>query len=139
MSVWNEWRKYLTFARRHLLTTFILISASCAYADSAFDGKWTAEVIRPAPAPKQNLTITINTDKGKVSGTIAIQGGGESAIDWGIVKGDLITFRVKLPFNNAPTTFVHLGRVEGDKLMLGRRPEDLSQGQLVEFTAQRDK
>jgi hypothetical protein len=115
------------------------LSATCAFADSAFDGKWTAEVIRPAPAPKQNLSIVLSTDKGKVSGSVMIQGGGDSAIEWGIVKGDLITFRVKLPFNNAMTTFVHLGRIEGDKIMLGRRPEELTQGQLVEFTAVRDK
>jgi hypothetical protein len=119
------------------LTALLLASASGVLADSVFDGKWTAEVIRPAPLPKQNLTITLNTDKGKVTGSIQIQGGDESTIDWGISKGDLITFRVKLPFNGAMATFVHLGRIEGDKLSLGRRPEDLTQGVLVEFTAQR--
>lgn len=125
--------------KQTLLAVVILTAATCAFGDSAFDGKWTAEVIRPSPAPKQTLSITLNTEKGKVSGTIAIQGGAESPIEWGIVKGDLITFRVKLPFNNAMVPFVHLGRIEGDRLMLGRRPEDLTQGQLVEFTAQRDK
>jgi hypothetical protein len=128
----------MTFGKCMFLATLLLASASGALADSVFDGMWTAEVTRPAPLPKQNLTITLNTDKGKVTGTIQIQGGGESTIDWGITKGDLITFKVKLPFNNVMTTFVHLGRIEGDKLLLGRRPEDLTQGVLVEFTAQRE-
>jgi hypothetical protein len=122
-----------------LLMTMLSCTASVALADSNFDGTWTAEVVRPAPAPAQNLTITLATEKGKVSGKIAIQGGPESQIEWGILKGDLITFKVKLPFGNASTTFVHLGRLDGDKLTLGRRPEDLTQGVLVEFTAQRAK
>src|ERR1700729_2220452 len=104
-----------------LLTLGFVGFGSCAMADSAFDGKWTAEVVR-TPAPKQTLTITIATTSGKVSGTVAIKGGGETPIEWGITKGDLITFRVKLPFNNTMVNFVHLGRLEGDKLLLGRRP-----------------
>jgi hypothetical protein len=117
----------------------LIFAASAAFAQSPFDGTWTADVVRPAPAPAQHLTITLSTDKGKVTGKMAIQGASESEIEWGIIKGDLITFKVKLPFGNATTTFVHLGRLDGDKLMLGRRPEDLSQGVLVEYTAQRVK
>jgi len=117
----------------------LLGAASVAFGQSSFDGTWTADVVRPAPAPPQHLTITLTTDKGKVGGTMAIQGGSESPIEWGIIKGDLITFKVKLPFGNTTTTFVHIGRVDGDKLMLGRRPEDLAQGVLVEYTAQRNK
>jgi hypothetical protein len=129
----------MKIAKHALCAALLLTFASSALADSAFDGTWKAEVIRPAPAPKQNLTITLNTNMGKVTGTIAIEGGGSSTIDWGIVKGDLITFRVMLPFNNAMAEFVHVGRLEGDRLSLGRRPVDLSQGVLVEFVAQRSK
>jgi hypothetical protein len=111
--------------------------ASFAMADSTFDGKWTAEVIRPAPAAKQNLTITLNTKEGKVTGSMLIQGGGESPIEWGIIKGDLITFKVKMPFNDTTAIFVYLGRLDGDQIVFGRRPEDLTLGRLVEFTAQR--
>jgi hypothetical protein len=111
--------------------------ASFAMADSTFDGKWTAEVIRPAPAAKQNLTITLNTKEGKVTGSMLIKGGGESPIEWGIIKGDLITFKVKMPFNDTTAIFVYLGRLDGDQIVFGRRPEDLTLGRLVEFTAQR--
>src|SRR5580704_8759899 len=89
-----------------------LLGAVCSAA-GPFDGKWTAHVMRPAPAGPQDLTITLNTSEGKVTGSIAIQGGGQSPIDWGMVKGDRIAF--------------------------GRRPEDLTIGQLVEFTGIRGK
>ncbi|HVZ18484.1 MAG TPA: hypothetical protein VG897_15295 [Terriglobales bacterium] len=129
----------MTLLKSAFFLALVTCAASSAFAQSGFDGTWTADVVRPAPAPPQHLTITLATDKGKVSGTMAIQGGPESPIEWGIVKGDLITFKVKLPFGNATATFVHLGRLDGDKLMLGRRPEDLTQGVLVEYTAQKAK
>jgi hypothetical protein len=113
--------------------------ASLAMADSTFDGKWTAEVVRPAPAGNQTLGITLNTKEGKVTGSMLIQGAGESPIEWGIVKGDLITFKVKMPFNDTTAIFVYIGKVEGDQIVFGRRPEDLTLGRLVEFTAKKAK
>ena len=124
---------------RGVLIVSMLWSAGVALAESTFDGKWTAEVVRPAPAGVQNLAITLNTKEGKVTGSILIQGGGESPIDWGIIKGDLITFKLKMPFNDTTTTFVYLGKLDGDQIAFGRRPEDLALGRLVEFTAKRSK
>jgi len=95
--------------------------------------------MRPAPAGPQDLTITLNTDEGKVSGSIAIQGGGQSPIEWGIVKGDLIVFKLKMPFQDKTETFVYLGRLEGNQIAFGRRPENLALGRLVEFTGMRSK
>jgi hypothetical protein len=77
--------------KRLLLTIAVLGFSSCVLADSAFDGKWTAEVVRPAPAGNQTLAITFNTSEGKVTGSMVIQGAGEVPIDWGMVKGDLNT------------------------------------------------
>ena len=115
-----------------------LVVAVCAAA-GPFDGTWSAHVMRPAPAGPQDLTITLSTNEGKVTGSIAIQGGGQSPIDWGIVKGDLIVFKLKMPFQDRTETFVYLGRLEGNQIAFGRRPEDLSLGRLVEFTATRGK
>ena len=42
-----------------------LCAAVCSAA-GPFDGKWTAHVVRPAPAGPQDLTITLNTNEGKV-------------------------------------------------------------------------
>jgi hypothetical protein len=124
---------------RGLLIVSILGFASLAMADSNFDGKWTAEVVRPAPAGNQTLAISLNTKEGKVTGSMLIQGTGESPIEWGIIKGDLVTFKVKMPFNDTTNTFVYLGRLDGDQISFGRRPEDLTLGRLVEFTARRAK
>ena len=115
-----------------------LFAAVCSAA-GPFDGKWNAHVMRPAPAGPQDLTITLNTSEGKVTGSIAIQGGGQSSIEWGMVKGDLIVFKLKMPFQDRTESFVYLGRLEGDRIAFGRRPEDLTIGQLVEFTGIRGK
>jgi hypothetical protein len=115
-----------------------LFVAVCSAA-GPFDGKWTAHVVRPAPAGPQDLTITLTASDGKATGSIAIQGGGQSSIDWGMVKGDLIVFKVKMPFQDRTETFVYLGKLEGDHIAFGRRPEDLTIGQLVEFTGIRGK
>jgi hypothetical protein len=109
-------------------------------ATGPFDGKWTARVVRPAPAAPQDLTITVAADDGgKVTGSVAIQGGMESKIEWGFVKGDLITFKVRMPFNDQVVPFVYVGMVQGGSSAFGRRPEDLALGRLVEFTAARSK
>lgn len=113
-----------------------LVTAVCSAA-TPFDGKWTAHVVRQAG--NQDLNIALTTVEGKVSGTLAIVGGGETPIEWGIVKGDLIVFKVKMPFQTGQQTFVYIGRIEGDQISFGRRPEDLTLGVLVEFNALRAK
>ncbi len=119
----------------------VLVAAgTVGSAAGPFDGKWTAHVVRPAPAGNQDLAITLNSTEGKVTGTLAIQGGPESAIEWGFIKGDLIAFKVKMPFGEGmQQQFVYLGKLEGDQIAFGRRPEDLTLGRLVEFTAMRGK
>ena len=125
--------------RMALCSACLLVFVAVGSAAGPFDGKWTAHVVRPAPAGPQDLTITLSTTEGKVAGSIAIQGGGQSTIDWGIVKGDLIVFKLKMPFQDRTETFVYLGKIEGDQIAFGRRPEDLSIGQLVEFRGIRAK
>jgi hypothetical protein len=58
-------------------------------------------------------------------------------ITWGIVKGDLITFKVAMPGpgGTGMVTFVYIGKLENGQIDFGRRPEDLTQGRLVEFMA----
>jgi hypothetical protein len=56
-----------------------------------------------------------------------------------MVKGDLITFKVMRLFQDVKRPFIYLGRIEGDQIALGRRPEDLSLGALREFVATRVK
>ena len=116
-----------------------LVAAVCSAA-GPLDGKWNAHVVRPAPAGNQDLVITLNTTtEGKVTGSMTIVGGPDASVDWGMVKGDLIVFKVRMPFQDRTETFVYLGKLEGDHIAFGRRPEDLTVGQLVEFTGIRGK
>ena len=118
------------------VTIAILGFAAAAQADSAFDGTWNASVVRPAPAGNQTLKISLTTMEGRVTGSMVIQNVPEpSPITWGIVKGDLITFKVAMPFGATTTTFVYIGKLENGQISFGRRPEDLTQGRLVEFMA----
>ena len=121
------------------LLILVVAFASIAAGQAPFDGRWTAEVIRPAPNTNQNLTITLKSDSGKISGSIIGADPGETPIDWGFIKGDLITFKTKMMVANTPQTMVYVGRITGDQIAFGRRPEDLKVGQLVEFTAKRSK
>jgi hypothetical protein len=124
---------------RGLLTLSMVGFASLAQADGTFDGKWTADIARPAPAASQILAITLNAKEGKVTGSIQIQGGGEFPIEWGFIKSDLITFKVKMPYFETTALYIYLGKLDGDQIAFGRRPEDLTLGRLVEFTAKRAK
>ena len=117
-----------------------LLAAVCSAA-SPFDGKWTGVFLRPAPAGNQEVTITVTTDAGgKVTGSMTLQGvTGEVPIEWGFVKDDLITYRVRVPGANGAVLFDYVGELTGDDIDFGRRPDDLSVGLLVKGTAKRVK
>jgi hypothetical protein len=114
-------------------------------AAGPFDGRWNVQLTAPDSAAVQNLTIILKTDDlFRVTGSVTQDGTGVSGtfpIEWGTVKGDLITFKVDLPFQSGSMheVFVHLGQIHGDQIAFGRRPEDLSRGRLREFTATRAK
>jgi len=117
-----------------------LLAAVCSAA-SPFDGKWTGVFLRPAPAGNQEVTITVTTDAGgKVTGSMTLQGvTGEVPIEWGFVKDDLITYRVSVAGANGVVLFDYVGKLTGDDIDFGRRPDDLSVGLLVKGTAKRVK
>ena len=104
---------------------------------SPFDGTWSAHVVRQVG--DQDLTIVLmSDDAGRVTGSLAGQSDAELMIAWGFVKDDLIVFKVDVSLaDNRVLPFVYVGRIDGDQIAFGRRPEDLSVGFLVEFTAQR--
>jgi hypothetical protein len=117
----------------------LCLSAAVCSAASPFDGKWTGTFVRPQPAGNQDVTITLSTDAGgKVTGSMTLMGvNGEVPIEWGYVKDDLITYRVKVPGANGVVLFVYMGKLTGDQIEFGRRPDDLTVGLLVKGTAKR--
>lgn len=119
----------------------VCLSAVVCSAASPFDGKWAGTFIRPAPAGNQDVTISLNTDQGgKVTGSMTLQGvNSEVPIEWGYVKDDLITYRVKVPGQNGVVLFVYMGKMNGDQIDLGRRPDDLTVGRLVKGAVKRAK
>jgi len=118
---------------------FIWLCAAACSAASPFDGKWSGTFLRPAPAGNQDVTITIATDQGgKVTGSMTLQGvTGDVPIEWGYVKDDLITYRIKVPGQNGVVLFVYLGKMSGDQIEFGRRPDDLGVGTLVKGTVKK--
>ena len=125
--------------RLWLCVCFVVISGfgSQVMAASPFDGTWSAHVVRQVG--HQDLTIVMTSDDaGRVTGSLAGQADAELEIAWCFVKGDVIVFSVDVSLaNDRVLPFVYVGKIEGKQVAFGRRPEDLSVGYLVEFTAQR--
>jgi hypothetical protein len=119
----------------------VWLCAGVCSAASPFDGKWAGTFIRSAAAGNQDVTIALNTDQGgKVTGSMTLQGvTGEVPIEWGYVKDDLITFRVRVPGQIGVVLFVYLGKLTGEQIEFGRRPDDLTVGLLVKGTARRSR
>ncbi len=121
-----------------LCSLVVMLFAPLVCAARPLDGKWTAHVVRTPPNPNQDLTITLaTTSDGKVTGSMTIDGGPASPIDWGMVKGNVVVFKVRMPFNDGTQIFVYVGQLDGGQIAFGRRPEDLTLGRLLEFTAVR--
>lgn len=135
--------------RLWLCVCFVLTTGFGAQvmAESLFDGTWSARVVRQVG--DQNLTIVLTSDDaGRVTGSLTGQSETELQIAWGFVKGDLIVFKVDVLLANEvlsrlgvapdrPLPFLYVGRIQDDQIAFGRRPEELSVGRLVEFTARR--
>jgi len=135
--------------RLWLCVCFILTTGFGAQvmAESLFDGTWSARVVRQTG--DQNLTIVLTSDDaGRVTGSLTGQSETELQIVWGFVKADLIVFKVDVLLANEvlrrlgvtpdrPLPFVYVGRIQDNQIAFGRRPEELSVGRLVEFTAKR--
>ena len=122
--------------RTVIIGTCVWLCAAVCSAASPFDGKWAGPFLRPGAAGPQEVTITVKTDEGgKVTGAMTLAGvTGEVPIEWGFVKDDVITYRVKVPNPNGITLMVYVGKIRGNEIEMGRRPDDLAVGLLVKGT-----
>jgi hypothetical protein len=112
-----------------VLGVCLWMSATVCSAQTPFDGQFKGQ------AGNESLTFTFSTDEGKVTGMVSLDGGVDTPVEWGFVKGDLIVFKVMREFQGTPQPFVYMGKLEGNKIAFGRRPEDLRLGRLREFSA----
>jgi hypothetical protein len=114
-----------------VLGVCLWMSAAVCSAQTPFDGQFNGL------AGNENLTFTFTTDEGKVTGMVSLDGGVDTPVEWGFAKSDLIVFKVMREFRGTPESFVYVGKLEGDEIAFGRRPEDLTLGRLREFSATR--
>jgi hypothetical protein len=117
----------------------ILGALAVALATGAFagdvSGKWTAQVPGRDGQTREttfNLTAAGETVTGTVSGR-----NGDNPISEGVVKGDDISFAVKVSFGGNDMKLLYKGKLAGDEIKFTRTREGSDQGQ--DFIAKRVK
>ena len=90
-------------------------------------------VAMPTAMPDVPLSRMLGRRAGRITGSVVGADPADSPIEWGYVKGDLIVLKVKMMIENVPQPMVYIGKLGGDGIEFGRRPENLAIGRLVEF------
>jgi opacity protein-like surface antigen len=119
---------------RLMLGALALALATSAFAADV-TGKWTAQVPGRDGQMREttfNLTAAGATLTGTVSGR-----NGDNPISEGAVKGDDISFAVKVNFGGNDMKLLYKGKLAGDEIKFTRTREGSDQGQ--DFTAKRAK
>ena len=105
-------------------------------ADAAVAGKWTAQV-PGRDGQTRDVTFNFKTAGDKLTGTMSGRQGDVEITD-GKVKGDEVSFNVKMSFQGNEMKMVYKGKLSGDELKLTRTREG-SDRPPAEFTAKRAK
>jgi opacity protein-like surface antigen len=111
----------------------VALAASAFAADVT--GKWTAQVPGRDGQMREttfNLTAAGETLTGTVSGR-----NGDNPISEGAVKGDDLSFAVKVNFGGNDMKLLYKGKIAGDEIKFTRTREGSDQAQ--DFTAKRTK
>lgn len=125
------------------LVTALVCAASVAISaqSSPFDGVWIAEVPMPGSEPVEFM-IRLDVEGSEVKGMLQIGDSKAVAIENGVIRGDVLSFRRSLGENGG--TIVFLARVLDDGLRVGftQRPADgappsTGSGKVINFTASR--
>jgi opacity protein-like surface antigen len=120
-------------------TGLILWALALTLAPSAFaadvTGKWTAQV-PGRDGQTRETTFNLTAAGEKLTGTVSGRSG-DNPITEGTVKGDDVSFAVKVNFGGNDVKLLYKGRVAGDEIKFTRTREGSDQGQ--EFTAKRAK
>ena len=117
------------------LLVCILAIASLALADSAADGKWTAEIT--TQRGQQTMTITLKGDGNTLTGTVEGGRGGVIPIEEGTIQGNTIKFKQKQQGRGGEVIMMYTGTIKGEEIAFTRQAE--GQGNPVEFTAKKMK
>jgi opacity protein-like surface antigen len=120
---------------RLMLGALAAVLTTSAFAADV-TGKWTAQVPGRDGQTREttfNLTATGETVTGTVSGR-----NGDNPISEGTVKGDDLSFAVKVNFGGNDMKLLYTGKLAGDEIKFTRTREGGDQGG-QEFTATRAK
>jgi hypothetical protein len=123
-------------SRRILVVLALLVGVGVVAQAADVTGKWTAQV--PGREGQTNeQTFNLKADGEKLTGTVSGRQG-DTEISDGKVKGDEVSFNVKMSFQGNEMKMVYKGKLSGDELKLTRTREG-SDRPPAEFTAKRAK
>lgn len=115
------------------------VAPALALATSAFaadvTGKWTAQV-RGRDGQTRETTFNLTAAGEILTGTVSGRNG-DNPISDGTVKGDDLSFAVKVNFGGNDLKLLYKGKLAGDEIKFTRTREGSEQGQ--DFTAKHAK
>jgi hypothetical protein len=123
-------------SRRILFVLALLVGVGVVAQAADVTGKWTAQVPGRGGQTREQ-TFNLKCDGEKLTGTVSGQQG-DTEISDGKVKGDEVSFNVKMSFQGNDVKMVYKGKLAGDDLKLTRQREGSDQPP-AEFTAKRAK
>jgi opacity protein-like surface antigen len=113
----------------------LLLTLAGAVCASDITGKWTAQV-PGREGQTRETTFTFKVDGDKLTGTVSGRQA-DNPISDGKVKGDDLSFTVKMSFGGNDVVLNYKGKVAGEEIKFSRTREGSDQAQ--EFTAKRAK
>jgi hypothetical protein len=117
-----------------LAVSFVFAALAMVWAAGDVTGKWTAQV--PGRGGQTRETIfNFKVEGETLTGTLSVMQG-DTTISDGKIKGDDLSFKVKLSFQGNDIVFLYTGKVAGDEIKFTRKREGGDQP-AQEFMAKR--
>jgi hypothetical protein len=117
-----------------VFAAIVLLAASFAAVAADVAGKWQAQV--PGRNGTRETTFVLQTDGGKLTGTMSVEGQQPSPIADGKISGDTVSFTATAERGGNTVKYTFTGTVAGDEIRFKREG---GPGQPREFTAKRAK
>lgn len=123
-------------SRRSSFVFALLVAAAASVQAADVAGKWTAQVPGRGGQTREQ-TFNFKADGEKLTGTISGMQG-DIEIQDGKLKGDELSFNVKMSFQGNEMKMSYKGKLAGDEIKMTRQREGSEQPP-AEFTAKRAK
>jgi hypothetical protein len=120
--------------KRGIVLICLVALSSFVMAQSSVDGTWTGEV-QGGRGPQQ-VTLTLKTDGGKLTGTVGGGRGGPVEIADASLSGGTLKFKTTQQGRGGQVVLSWTGTVKGDEIAFSRAPEG---GQAVTFSLKKSK